>query len=231
MLRGSRALTSSRLSPISILQARVLSTESYWMDHGSEISPLDLAVGWGPMSDQAVLDEISMSQGQRWYRFWPRHQKMPITGDDITQHSANIHTIPATPEIKKQLRALREGDIVELDGSLVEVQWPDGAQVDQFAEPHRYRQWRLRADVGAQRRRPLNRVRRSRWPAPKFPPSWSIHAHRGDGAGGSAHRERQHQRELAAELGRGGARVPLLGDARERDREIGRLQIVARWPA
>ncbi len=110
------------------MQARVLGTESYWLDHGSEISPLDLAVGWGPMSDQAVLDEISMSQGQRWYRFWPRHQKMPISGDDITQHSANIHTIPATPEIKKQLRALREGDIVELDGSLVEVQWPDGAR-------------------------------------------------------------------------------------------------------
>ena len=79
------------------------------------------------MSDQAVLDEISMSQGQRWYRFWPRHQKMPISGDEILFHSANIHTIPATPQIKKQLRALRKGDIVELDGSLVEVQWPDGA--------------------------------------------------------------------------------------------------------
>jgi hypothetical protein len=104
-----------------------LSTESYWLDHGSEISPMDVAVGWGPMSDQAVLDEISMSQGQRWYRFWPRHQKMPLTGDDIISHSANIHAIPATAKIKKQLRALREGDIVELDGSLVEVQWPDGA--------------------------------------------------------------------------------------------------------
>jgi hypothetical protein len=108
------------------LQARVLSTESYWMDHGSEISPLDLAVGWGPMSDQAVLDEISISQGQRWYRFWPKHQKMPVSNDEILFHSANIHTIPATPQIKKQLRALRNGDIVEMDGSLVEVQWPDG---------------------------------------------------------------------------------------------------------
>jgi hypothetical protein len=109
------------------LRGRVLSTESYWLDHGSDISPLDVAVGWGPMSDQAVLDEISMSQGQRWYRFWPRHQKMPLTGDEIITHSANIHVIPSTPQIKKQLRALREGDIVELDGSLVEVQWPDGA--------------------------------------------------------------------------------------------------------
>lgn len=110
------------------LQARVLRTEPYWLDHGAEISPLDVAVGWGPMSDQAVLDEISMSQGQRWYRFWPRHQKMPLSNDEILFHSANIHTIPATAEIKKRLRALREGDIVELDGSLVEVQWPDGAK-------------------------------------------------------------------------------------------------------
>jgi hypothetical protein len=109
------------------LRARILSTESYWLDHGSEISPMDVAVGWGPMSDQTVLDEISMSQGQRWYRFWPRHQKMPLSGDDIISHSANIHAIPSTPQIKKKLRALREGDIVDLDGSLVEVQWPDGA--------------------------------------------------------------------------------------------------------
>ena len=110
------------------LRARILGTESYWLDHGSAISPLDLAVGWGPMSDQAVLDQISLSQGQRWYRWRPAYQRLPLSNDEIVAHSANIHTIPSTPEIKKQLRGLREGDVAELDGSLVEVQMADGGK-------------------------------------------------------------------------------------------------------
>jgi hypothetical protein len=105
-----------------------LRTESYWLDHGSAISPLDLAVGWGPMSDQTVLDQMSISQGQRWYTWRPEHQRLPLSKDDIVSHSANIHTIPSTPEIKKQLRGLREGDIAELDGSLVEVRLADGGK-------------------------------------------------------------------------------------------------------
>jgi hypothetical protein len=33
-----------------------------------------------------------------------------LSNDEIVSHSANIHTIPSTPEIKKQLGGLREGD-------------------------------------------------------------------------------------------------------------------------
>ncbi|MEO8049775.1 MAG: hypothetical protein ABI833_05105 [Acidobacteriota bacterium] len=108
------------------LRARVLHTEPYWFDSGSPVSPLDLAVGWGPMSDQAVLDEITIRQGRRWYTWQPAHQRFPIANDEIVSHSANIHTIPSTSEIKKQLRNLREGDIAELDGYLVEVKTSNG---------------------------------------------------------------------------------------------------------
>jgi hypothetical protein len=110
------------------LKARILHTESYWLDHGSAISPLDLAVGWGPMSDQTVLDQISISQGQRWYSWRPEHQRLPLPNDEIVSHSANIHTIPSTPEVKRQLRVLRAGDIVELDGDLVEVHMANGGK-------------------------------------------------------------------------------------------------------
>ena len=110
------------------LRARILHTESYWLDHGSVISPLDLAVGWGPMSDQTVLDQMSISQGQRWYTWRPEHQRLPLPSDEIVSHSANIHTIPSTPEIKKQLRDLRVGDIAELDGYLVEAQMANGGK-------------------------------------------------------------------------------------------------------
>src|SRR5258708_38910270 len=81
------------------LRARILHTESYWLDHGSAISPLDLAVGWGPMSDQAILDQISLSQGQRWDTWPPEHQPLPLSKDQIVSQSAHISTIPPTPKI------------------------------------------------------------------------------------------------------------------------------------
>ncbi len=46
------------------IRARVLSKERYWMDPGSKISPIDLALGWGPMSDSRVIEDLSISQGQ-----------------------------------------------------------------------------------------------------------------------------------------------------------------------
>ncbi len=120
----------NRFTPLADfhVSARILRTEPYWFDHGSAVSPLDLAVGWGPMSDQAVLDELSISQGQRWYTWRPAHRNLPLPSEEIVSHSANIHTIPSSPEIKKQLRALRVGDLAELDGYLVEVQTADGGK-------------------------------------------------------------------------------------------------------
>ena len=110
------------------LRGRILHTESYWFDRGSSISPLDLAVGWGPMSDQAVLDEIHLYQGQRWYTWQPVRQRLPLPNDEIVSHSANIHVIPGSPEIKKKLVSLRVGDVAELDGYLVEAQAKDGGR-------------------------------------------------------------------------------------------------------
>ena len=59
------------------LRARVLHTEPYWLDGGADLSPVDLALGWGRMSDQSVVDELEFWQGQRWYRYWPRKSKVP----------------------------------------------------------------------------------------------------------------------------------------------------------
>jgi hypothetical protein len=71
---------------------------------------------------------MSISQGQRWYTWRPEHSRLPLSNGEIVSHYANIHTVPSTPEIKKHLRGLREGDIAELDGSLVEVHLADGGK-------------------------------------------------------------------------------------------------------
>ncbi|MBT8449447.1 MAG: hypothetical protein KJO69_07135 [Gammaproteobacteria bacterium] len=49
------------------LKAKVLSIEHYYADKGSSISPVDLALGWGPMSDETVLQQIEISQSNRFY--------------------------------------------------------------------------------------------------------------------------------------------------------------------
>ena len=41
------------------LTARVLGVERYSFDRESDLAPVDIAFGWGPMSDSGVLSRIS----------------------------------------------------------------------------------------------------------------------------------------------------------------------------
>jgi hypothetical protein len=106
------------------LAARVLSKERYRFDEGADISPVDLALGWGPMSDQSVLEAFDISQSGRFY-FWHVKQ-FPIPRREIETHSANMHMIPANEEIQRRLLGIRAGQIVSLSGYLVEVRGPNG---------------------------------------------------------------------------------------------------------
>jgi hypothetical protein len=108
------------------LRARVLSTERYWFDRASELSPLDLALGWGPMSDQKVLDQLDIWQSGRWYRY--SYTDAPISRHEIINHSANMHMIPATTHTANLLKSVRKGDLINLTGYLVSVTGDDGYQ-------------------------------------------------------------------------------------------------------
>ena len=87
------------------VEARVLGTERYRMGREADLSPMDLALGWGPMSDQSVLDHISISQFRRFY-YW-QTDRMPIPRGDIVRHSSNMHLIPADDEVRKNLLRVR----------------------------------------------------------------------------------------------------------------------------
>jgi len=106
------------------LEARVLGAERYRLDRGSDLAPVDLALGWGPMSDQQVLDQLEISQGSRFY-FWSAG-RLPLPPAVIATHSANMHMIPADSDIDDRLKSLRAGHLIRLKGYLVAVQAPDG---------------------------------------------------------------------------------------------------------
>jgi hypothetical protein len=106
------------------LKARVLSKKYYSSDRESDISPIDLALGWGKMSDSKVLDKIDISQKLRWY-FW-KTPKFPIPRKEIELSSANMHIIPSSDKIEDVLDDIRIGNVIQLSGKLVEVTAEDG---------------------------------------------------------------------------------------------------------
>lgn len=106
------------------IEARVLSKTNYSADREADISPVDLALGWGDMSDETVLSQISINQSRRFY-FW-NVENFPIPRQAIETQSANMHMIPADASIEKQLKRVRKGQVVRISGALVEVKAQDG---------------------------------------------------------------------------------------------------------
>ena len=107
------------------LDARVLSKKRYRMDRESVISPYDLALGWGRMSDQAVLDRLDISQGSRWFR-WRWYNSSPLPEKEIIASASNFHIIPGNDAVRDALGRIRTGHIITLRGELVRVTDPEG---------------------------------------------------------------------------------------------------------
>jgi hypothetical protein len=105
-------------------EVRVLARERYRLGALADVSPLDIAVGWGPMSDSAVLADLEVWQSGRVY-FWQYEDEPPIPRRDIERHSANWHLVPADSAVWSKLRGLRVGDVVKLDGMLVNLENPE----------------------------------------------------------------------------------------------------------
>ena len=123
---GTISKNGYQLTPLQdfSIQARVLSTEHYSMDRESQLAPVDLALGWGRMSDESILSQIKISQSNRFY-FW-HVDAFPIPREEIETHSANMHMIPADSSVEKTLKSVRIGQVVTISGQLVEAKAQDG---------------------------------------------------------------------------------------------------------
>lgn len=120
------------------LSARVLSRKDYRFGKESQVSPTDLVLGWGALSDPKVIEKISIRQSGRWY-FWQVDQ-FPVSRRVIETHSANMHLIPANKEVANTLKTLKLGSLISLRGYLVQLDADDG---------WRWRSSLTREDTGA----------------------------------------------------------------------------------
>lgn len=106
------------------IKARVLSRNNFSIGRESKISPVDFALGWGPMSDQAIIDKIEVSQSNRWYHW--KTETYPLPNREILLNSANVHIIPKDDLIEDKLNEVYKGSLIEMQGYLVEVTMDDG---------------------------------------------------------------------------------------------------------
>ena len=106
------------------MRARALGVERYRFDAMAKLAPVDIAFGWGPMSDSRVLARLSIAQGNRFYH-WSTAD-FPIPRREIETHSANMHLIAADPLVERRIGETRPGQVVTLSGYLVEVKAASG---------------------------------------------------------------------------------------------------------
>ncbi len=114
------------VTPIAEFQvaARVLAAKHYSIDREADLSPVDLALGWGPMAKDSVLNALDIKQRNRFY-FW-RTESFPIPRKEIETNSANMHFIPSTKAVGDKLKQVDKDDKIKFKGYLVRIEATDG---------------------------------------------------------------------------------------------------------
>ncbi len=107
------------------VRAKVLSVERYRLGREADLSPVDLALGWGPMSDKAIIEQLNFSQSNRWY-FYRWSGSAPADPNALANTSANTHIVPMTNVLKQRLLSIKQGEVVKLKGHLINAKHSDG---------------------------------------------------------------------------------------------------------
>ncbi|OTG80661.1 hypothetical protein [Acinetobacter sp. ANC 4648] len=98
---------------------RILGSKEYFSDEQAKFSPIDYAVTRGLFTEPEIARQISINQYDR-YLNW-KMARTPVPPQLATQLVSNMHIIPANPEIAKEIKKVRRGDLVRLNGDLVQV--------------------------------------------------------------------------------------------------------------
>ncbi len=107
------------------IEGLVLSRMAYRSDQHASLSPLDLAIGWGPMADAALLRKLRVRQNDRYF-FWSSSGPLPVARPEIEHHAANVHLVWGSKQAEKVAGGADPGDVVRLTGRLVDLAFGDG---------------------------------------------------------------------------------------------------------
>lgn len=120
--RGRRTF---RITPRAAydVAARVGATERYRMGASGALIPWDFVLTWGAATKEPAWSRISYLQTGRFYNW---RSDDTLDPGYVASHTANTHLIPASGRVASALAHVRRGDVVRLEGDLVDVDGPDG---------------------------------------------------------------------------------------------------------
>ena len=105
--------------------AKVMSARAYRWGREGALLPEDLALAWGPVLAPPYAGRLSFSQYSRFF-FW-RTKDLSLDRGTIVSHTANVHVFPRTTRLKRAVRAVTKGDVVRLEGFLVDIDDTSGS--------------------------------------------------------------------------------------------------------
>jgi len=120
-VNGGTASLSSDAS--FTINAKVESSRAY-DDAISALIPYDLLLTWGDMADEDIDSKLVWEQGDRKGQVSGSlggASGVDLSSDYVIRHVSNNHMIPSNAGIEKALRKIKAGDMVRIDGRLVDV--------------------------------------------------------------------------------------------------------------
>jgi hypothetical protein len=120
--RGRRTF---RITPRAAydVAARVGATERYRSGASGALIPWDFVLTWGAATREPAWSRVSYLQTGRFYA-WRCDDTLDPSY--VASHTANTHLIPANGRVASALAHVRRGDVVRLEGDLVDVDGPGG---------------------------------------------------------------------------------------------------------
>jgi hypothetical protein len=102
-------------------------TSRFLLDEWDFVSPLDVALVWGPVADPEALRRMRFHLSRRYVSWFWEGDLPPRVRGALASHIANNHLIPAGEEVARELDRIRVGDLVTLHGRLVDIEISDAS--------------------------------------------------------------------------------------------------------
>ena len=127
----------------------VVARKNYAIGEFAHLSPTDLAIVWGPLSDPAEYSQLAFEQfgsplaGRFVVPDIRRGSALAArptseVRDYLLDNLTHLHTIPADGRIASRLSGIRPGQVIRFAGTLVDVASPRGVHYTSSLALHDY---------------------------------------------------------------------------------------------
>ena len=105
------------------ISARVADRDHYRWSAVDALMPWDLVLTWGRLVDEPYRSKISYVHTRRFYNWGTDDGSLDM--NYVNGHSANVHLAAANGRVASALTRVRAGDVVRLEGDLIDITGPD----------------------------------------------------------------------------------------------------------